>query len=124
MEVGLYQYNNHAVVICTCTQWLRWLVWFLSRSLKVAQAVGEWVQEGLFLKFAEFEEKVKEVDRARAIYRYALDHIPKAQVIPDHRARCSVSHPRQIHTSSSNSRCLCVLISIGWSRLLEPEAVL
>ncbi len=32
------------------------------------------------MKFAEFEEKVKEVDRARAIYRYALDHIPKAQV--------------------------------------------
>lgn len=38
------------------------------------------MQEELFMKFAEFEEKVKEVDRARAIYRYALDHIPKAQV--------------------------------------------
>ena len=38
------------------------------------------LQEELFMKFAEFEEKVKEVDRARAIYRYALDHIPKAQV--------------------------------------------
>ena len=38
------------------------------------------LQEELFLKFADFEEKVKEVERARAIYRYALDHIPKAQV--------------------------------------------
>ena len=37
-------------------------------------------QEELFIKFAEFEEKVKEVDRARAIYRYALDHIPREQV--------------------------------------------
>lgn len=34
------------------------------------------------MKFADFEEKVKEVERARAIYRYALDHIPKAQVPP------------------------------------------
>lgn len=36
-------------------------------------------QEGLFIKFAEFEEKVKEMERARAIYKYALDHIPRAQ---------------------------------------------
>jgi hypothetical protein len=27
------------------------------------------VQEEFFIKFAEFEEKVKEVDRARAIYK-------------------------------------------------------
>lgn len=39
-------------------------------------------QEELFIKFAEFEEKVKEVDRARAIYRYALDHIPREQARP------------------------------------------
>ena len=37
------------------------------------------LQEEFYLKFAEFEEKVKEMDRARAIYRYALDHIPKDQ---------------------------------------------
>ncbi|PRW59332.1 Crooked neck 1 [Chlorella sorokiniana] len=35
--------------------------------------------EELFLRFAEFEEKVKEVERARAIYKYALDHLPKSQ---------------------------------------------
>ncbi len=38
------------------------------------------VQEELYLKFAEFEEKCKEVERARAIYRFALDNVPKAQV--------------------------------------------
>ena len=38
-----------------------------------------WLQEELFIKFAEFEEKCKEPERARAIYKYALDHIPKAQ---------------------------------------------
>ena len=37
------------------------------------------VQEELFIKFAEFEERCKEFERARAIFRYALDHIPKAQ---------------------------------------------
>lgn len=35
------------------------------------------LQEEFFIKFAEFEEKVREVERARAIYRYSLDHIPK-----------------------------------------------
>ena len=37
------------------------------------------MQEELFIKFAEFEERCKEHERARAIYRYALDHIPKNQ---------------------------------------------
>lgn len=37
------------------------------------------MQEELFIKFAEFEEKVSEVERARAIFKYALDHIPRAQ---------------------------------------------
>lgn len=37
------------------------------------------LQEELFIRFAEFEERVKEVERARAIYKYALDHLPKSQ---------------------------------------------
>ena len=37
------------------------------------------MQEELFIKFAEFEEKCKEVERARAIFKYALDHIPRSQ---------------------------------------------
>ena len=38
-----------------------------------------WSQEELFLRFAEFEERVKEPERARAIYKYALDNIPRTQ---------------------------------------------
>lgn len=34
-------------------------------------------QEEFFIHFAEFEEHVKEPERARAIYKYALDHLPK-----------------------------------------------
>ena len=47
-------------------------------TLGQAQQATE-LQEELFIKFAEFEEKCKEPERARAIYKYALDHIPKAQ---------------------------------------------
>ncbi|KAJ9514841.1 hypothetical protein QJQ45_028615, partial [Haematococcus lacustris] len=36
-------------------------------------------EEEFFIKFAEFEEKVKEPERARAIYKYALDNIPRHQ---------------------------------------------
>ncbi|KAL0447810.1 UNVERIFIED_CONTAM: Pre-splicing factor clf1 [Sesamum latifolium] len=35
--------------------------------------------EELFGAFAEFEEKCKETERARCIYKYALDHIPKGR---------------------------------------------
>ncbi|KAL3695282.1 hypothetical protein R1sor_009358 [Riccia sorocarpa] len=33
--------------------------------------------EELFIAFAQFEEKCKELERASYIYRYALDHVPK-----------------------------------------------
>ena len=35
--------------------------------------------EELFVAFAQFEERFKELERARVIYKYALDHIPKGQ---------------------------------------------
>jgi crooked neck len=33
----------------------------------------------LFVAFAEFEERCREVERARAIYKYALDRVPKGR---------------------------------------------
>ncbi|WMV20641.1 hypothetical protein MTR67_014026 [Solanum verrucosum] len=35
--------------------------------------------EQLFVAFAEFEDKCRETDRARCIYNFALDHIPKGR---------------------------------------------
>lgn len=35
------------------------------------------IEERLFIAFARFEEDQKEHDRARVIYKYALDHLPK-----------------------------------------------
>ncbi|CAG0888296.1 unnamed protein product [Cyprideis torosa] len=37
----------------------------------------EYMDEQLFQAFAKFEENQKEHDRARTIYKYALEHIPK-----------------------------------------------
>ncbi|CAM8904518.1 unnamed protein product [Rhodiola kirilowii] len=35
--------------------------------------------EQLFVAFAEFEERCKDTERARCIYKFALDHIPKGR---------------------------------------------
>ncbi|KAK4724688.1 hypothetical protein R3W88_027467 [Solanum pinnatisectum] len=35
--------------------------------------------EQLFVAFAEFEDKCRETDRGRCIYKFALDHIPKGR---------------------------------------------
>ncbi|XP_005191049.2 protein crooked neck [Musca domestica] len=37
----------------------------------------DYIDERLFIAFARFEEGQKEHDRARVIYKYALDHLPK-----------------------------------------------
>ena len=37
------------------------------------------MEESLFIAFAKFEEGQKEYDRAKVIYRYALDHMSKDQ---------------------------------------------
>ncbi|KAB5539994.1 hypothetical protein PHYPO_G00095790 [Pangasianodon hypophthalmus] len=39
----------------------------------------EYIDENLFVAFAKFEEKQKEFERVRVIYKYALDRIPKQQ---------------------------------------------
>eukprot|EP00891_Asterochloris_glomerata_P001402 jgi/Astpho2/1402/fgenesh1_pm.00025_%23_10_t len=47
---------------------------------RAIEQLGEDAQtEELFIKFAEFEERCKEPVRARAIYKFALDHIPRGQ---------------------------------------------
>ncbi|XP_062857787.1 crooked neck-like protein 1 [Trichomycterus rosablanca] len=39
----------------------------------------EYIDENLFVAFARFEEKQKEFERVRVIYKFALDRIPKHQ---------------------------------------------
>lgn len=45
----------------------------------VEKLADEEEAEQLFVAFAEFEERCKETERARCIYKFALDHIPKGR---------------------------------------------
>mmetsp|Transcript_29541 Transcript_29541/g.41560 ORF Transcript_29541/g.41560 Transcript_29541/m.41560 type:complete len:680 (+) Transcript_29541:82-2121(+) len=68
--------------------WLKWAKFEEKYDPEAARRVYEQAieflgeeanDENLFIAFAKFEEKAKEVERARAIYKYALDHIPKKE---------------------------------------------
>ena len=44
------------------------------------------VDEKLFMAYARFEAKLKEYERARAIYKYALDQLPRSRSVTLHQA--------------------------------------
>ena len=37
------------------------------------------MDQNIYVSFAKFETRQKEIDRARAVYKYALDKLPKDQ---------------------------------------------
>ncbi|KAG6052930.1 NineTeen Complex (NTC) component [Claviceps sp. LM77 group G4] len=51
------------------------------------EALGDdFVDERLFIAYARFESKLKEYERARAIYKYALDRLPRSKSMLLHKA--------------------------------------
>jgi crooked neck len=51
------------------------------------EALGDdFVDEKLFIEYARFEAKLKEYERARAIYKYALDRLPRSRSMKLHSA--------------------------------------
>ena len=51
------------------------------------QTLGEdFMDESLFTAYARFEVKLKEYERARAIYKYALDRLPRSRAMRLHKA--------------------------------------
>ena len=46
----------------------------------------EFVDEKLFLSYARFEARLKEYDRARAIFRYGLDRLPRSKAAILHKS--------------------------------------
>ncbi|KAK1598058.1 uncharacterized protein LY79DRAFT_666366 [Colletotrichum navitas] len=46
----------------------------------------EFVDEKLFIAYARYEAKLKEYERARAIYKYALDRLPRSRSMALHKA--------------------------------------
>lgn len=82
-------YDRYVEVLPSVKAWVRYAKFemkhtnvALARQVyeRALEALGEDANtEEFFMAFAEFEEHVKEPERARAIYKYALDHLPKAQ---------------------------------------------
>lgn len=82
-------YERYVEVLPSIKAWVRYAKFEMKHSnVALARACYERALEALgedanteefFMAFAEFEEHVKEPERARAIYKYALDHLPKAQ---------------------------------------------
>lgn len=51
------------------------------------EMLGEdFLDEKLFIGYAKFEAKLKEYERARAIYKYALDRLPRSQAMTLHKS--------------------------------------
>ncbi|KAJ5135857.1 RNA-processing protein HAT helix [Penicillium bovifimosum] len=51
------------------------------------ETLGEdFMDEKLFVAYAKFEAKLKEYERARAIYKYALDRLPRSKAMTLHKA--------------------------------------
>ncbi|KAK2689686.1 Pre-mRNA-splicing factor clf1 [Fusarium oxysporum] len=54
---------------------------------EAVEALGDdFVDEKLFIAYARFEAKLKEYERARAIYKYALDRLPRSRSMILHKA--------------------------------------
>ncbi|RKF62147.1 Pre-mRNA-splicing factor clf1 [Erysiphe neolycopersici] len=51
------------------------------------EAMGDdFLDERLFIAYARYESKLKEYERARAIYKYALDRLPRSKSLALHKA--------------------------------------
>uniref|UniRef100_A0A1B6FPF1 Pre-mRNA-splicing factor Syf1-like N-terminal HAT-repeats domain-containing protein n=1 Tax=Cuerna arida TaxID=1464854 RepID=A0A1B6FPF1_9HEMI len=80
-------YDRFVMVHPDVNNWLKYARFeeqhgFISSARKVYERAVEFfgeetLDERLFIGFAKFEEGQREHDRARVIYKYALDHIPK-----------------------------------------------
>lgn len=52
----------------------------------IATLGDHFMDERLFIAYARFEAKLKEYERARAIYKYALDRLPRSKAVTLHKA--------------------------------------
>ncbi|GJC99770.1 pre-mRNA-splicing factor CLF1 [Colletotrichum higginsianum] len=52
----------------------------------IGELGDEFVDEKLFIAYARYEAKLKEYERARAIYKYALDRLPRSKSMALHKA--------------------------------------
>jgi crooked neck len=55
-------------------------------ALTACETYTDFQQEKLFMAYAKFESRLKELDRARAIYKFALDRMPRSKSVNLHKA--------------------------------------
>lgn len=89
-------YNQFVMVHPQVKNWIKYARFeenhgFISGARKVYERAVEffgddYMDEDLFVAFAKFEEKQKEYERAKVIFKYALDRIPKEKAQQLYRA--------------------------------------
>ncbi len=55
-------------------------------ALAIDMLGDTFMDERLFIAYARYEAKLKEYERARAIYKYALDRLPRSKAMTLHKA--------------------------------------
>jgi len=80
-------YERFVIVHPTVKNWIKYARFeekhsYISSARSVYERAVEYfgddyIDEELFVAFSKFEESQREHDRARVIYKYALDHLPK-----------------------------------------------
>lgn len=89
-------FERFTIVHPEAKNWIKWARFEEEngRSENVREVFGlaietlgdEFMDERVFNAYARFEAKLKEYDRARAIYKYALDRLPRSKSVTLHKA--------------------------------------
>ncbi|KAE9980319.1 hypothetical protein BLS_008084 [Venturia inaequalis] len=89
-------YERFTLVHPEPANWLKWTRFEADNNREdlvrevFSQAIevlgDHFMSEKIFIEFARFECKVKEFDRARAIYKFALDRMPRSKSVNLHKA--------------------------------------
>ncbi|KAK3065979.1 NineTeen Complex (NTC) component, partial [Coniosporium uncinatum] len=82
-------YERFVIVHPESHNWIRWARWEMENGTSdlvrevfglAIETLGDgFMDEKLFMAYARFEASLKEYERARAIYKYALDKMPRSQ---------------------------------------------
>ncbi|OQR76768.1 crooked neck protein 1 [Tropilaelaps mercedesae] len=79
----------------------------------------EFMTEELFLAFARFEEKQREHERVRVIYRYALDRLPKESTENLYKAHCT--HEKKFGTKNAIENVIFSKRKLKYERQVETD---
>ncbi|XP_022652695.1 crooked neck-like protein 1 [Varroa jacobsoni] len=79
----------------------------------------EFMSEDLFLAFARFEEKQREHERVRVIFRYALDRLPKENTENLYKAHCT--HEKKFGTKNAIENVIFSKRKLKYEKQIEED---